>query len=641
MVYDSSLPLQPIIIITNNDGVEVARYEGEDVAVSPIQDFFPMSLEMHMGINSDHGYCSFMFNDSMQNFVDGTTQVNSTLQQQYNVQVYLGKNSGNTERWFYGKIFRTHILRPETDVMLQLVYCIGWGVRGVDRMSNIDHFQDRFNKSGTVLNADIGESGSPVTLTLTSHGLTNGEKIVISGTDTTPSLNGTHTVFEVTANTFKIEATVASRGSNNADWESDGTTLDDTDTSAKVSELVKKVWDDAESYAWVGMPAETDVDTSTLVADIDVKLSDLQESFQNWTHLMNRLVGASGAVFGINADRELFIHEYDSISSGMLVTNAVDSLRATNWDESKIMYPIGEFSWQVSSEGTGFNVLHGIGMELETIDINQTVQDSALSLHLKHNAFWYKPNQRYLSKIAIKLQRVGTPIEPLVIQICRATALESGAPRSEDVEVEFSVPISRLLEISDSVMEWVQIPFANTTLYSLNQYYILIKKNGTSASHTMQIGYDIGISYGYYDTDEIDGTWTIRNVLGNSIGIALRTYPTRNTRLMLIDTRQWNKQGRKPREKTIPFRDLPSVDSARKTLIGIAEFLCKPRRSFQNLTVTTPVNRIPTGQTIQFFDEFTGLDAKMVITGWTLRMSAIGLDNLGAREIDLEVDSFE
>lgn len=61
--------------------------------------------------------------------------------------------------------------------------------------------------SGTITNIAVGGI-----ITSASHGLTSGDKVVIAGTDSTPSLNGTQTVTVIDANTFSVPVSVTIAG---------------------------------------------------------------------------------------------------------------------------------------------------------------------------------------------------------------------------------------------------------------------------------------------------------------------------------------------------------------------------------------------------------------------------------------------
>ena len=61
---------------------------------------------------------------------------------------------------------------------------------------------------------------SPTVVTSTSHGLTNGDEIIITGSDSVPSINGKWNVSVLTANTFSLPIAVTGAGTVGTWWSS-------------------------------------------------------------------------------------------------------------------------------------------------------------------------------------------------------------------------------------------------------------------------------------------------------------------------------------------------------------------------------------------------------------------------------------
>lgn len=76
-------------------------------------------------------------------------------------------------------------------------------------VNDTDYFNTIDNKTGNITLATVA---SPTVITSTAHGLKNGRNITITGSDTTPSINGSHTVTVIDANTFTIDVAVSSPG---------------------------------------------------------------------------------------------------------------------------------------------------------------------------------------------------------------------------------------------------------------------------------------------------------------------------------------------------------------------------------------------------------------------------------------------
>jgi hypothetical protein len=77
-------------------------------------------------------------------------------------------------------------------------------------VADSDYFSVIDTKTGTSASVAVG-SGT-VTITKASHGIQNGRYVTLSSSTTTPSINGTYQVSNVTANTFDIPTTVTVTG---------------------------------------------------------------------------------------------------------------------------------------------------------------------------------------------------------------------------------------------------------------------------------------------------------------------------------------------------------------------------------------------------------------------------------------------
>jgi hypothetical protein len=99
---------------------------------------------------------------------------------------------------------------------------------------------DIANKSGTVSNISGLTEDSPTIITSPAHGLITGRVISITGSNSTPTLNGTHVVTVINANTFSIPVNVKNVGtSGNFSW----TTLDNDfrDIATCYNEIIRKL----------------------------------------------------------------------------------------------------------------------------------------------------------------------------------------------------------------------------------------------------------------------------------------------------------------------------------------------------------------------------------------------------------------
>jgi hypothetical protein len=134
--------LFPKILIHNLDGTLKYTYETSQIATSPTQDFNLNGIHIHLGINDDYGNATLEIEDNSNQLIE-TNNKKSKIKNQWSIQIYLGKNSSTLERWFYGKIFESEIIKSTPNKTLIRVTCVGWGVRLKERMTKIKRFQDK------------------------------------------------------------------------------------------------------------------------------------------------------------------------------------------------------------------------------------------------------------------------------------------------------------------------------------------------------------------------------------------------------------------------------------------------------------------------------------------------------------------
>lgn len=119
------------------------------------------------------------------------------------------------------------------------------------------------SKSGSVSNSTGMTTGNPTVITSTAHGLISGRIISISGSDSNPSLNGTHEVTVIDANSFSIPVSVLNVGtSGNFSWVTSDN--DYRDIKACYNEIIRKLnLDPGINYS-----NYSDIDTETTMESI-------------------------------------------------------------------------------------------------------------------------------------------------------------------------------------------------------------------------------------------------------------------------------------------------------------------------------------------------------------------------------------
>ncbi len=108
-------PSQPQIIITDTADVELYRYESKGLWPAGTQDFTVQGIDLHYGINDDHGTLGINISDDNAALTETDETQDCIIPRYSNIQLNLGKTLGGLNRWFYGKIMKTGVFRPNSE----------------------------------------------------------------------------------------------------------------------------------------------------------------------------------------------------------------------------------------------------------------------------------------------------------------------------------------------------------------------------------------------------------------------------------------------------------------------------------------------------------------------------------------------
>jgi len=133
----------PEVFIYDYDGVLQFTYQTSKTQASPTQDFRLTDLNMTIESNGAYGHCTLLLEDNAGSLIDTTLRRKCTIKREWDIQVYMGKDNGGLQRWFYGKVKSTTILRPGTATERIQVNCIGWGEVLKAKITRIKRNQDK------------------------------------------------------------------------------------------------------------------------------------------------------------------------------------------------------------------------------------------------------------------------------------------------------------------------------------------------------------------------------------------------------------------------------------------------------------------------------------------------------------------
>lgn len=551
--------LAPKIIITNNSDVTQYTFEPKYLFGSPTNTLGNLSdLELSLGINDNFGICNFVVQDHDNNLTDGTIRARCNIQRQHNVQLYLGKTSGTLQRWFYGKIFDTDVIRPGTNQQAILVQCVGWGV-------------------------------------------------VLRERDTRMIRNQAKT--------------------------SDGITLDSTDVNTKLYQLIKDVIQKRDHYLDENISLLSTI-TVNGVCDtcLDFNIANLNETYNTFAGTIQKLAASANTVWGVDWDRDLFVRDPAAHDSQFLFTNNLSAFRSQNWTSTKIAYlKKAPIVFKDSSLDGLYSFLHFYGPFNSKLDVKYEVTPDATN---NADDVWHAipivPTVDNIAKVAVRVNRTGTPANNWEIEIRGDDG--TGKPDPTDVRRHIVISKHKIQALGTTTPSpWLEIPLTDKLEITPNeQLFIVLRRNG-DVTNTVNIDYKSGTGT-YYDSP--DGvTWTVRTGAFN-----YRVYYAKRMLTTVEVIEAENQVG--IRERLFPVRadlELNTVIEAAKTAGAV---LGRERRSYEDIIISCPTDRIPLGKFCYIEDQFNGLNMKANIVGLKLEMHSKGDSHMGAEQITLQLDDY-
>jgi len=413
----------------------------------------------------------------------------------------------------------------------------------------------------------------------------------------------------------------------------DGVTVDATCTSTKVSELVKDIIEDTDHQADHGLDNSDLGITANNVQDIDVKLPDLQKSFATYATALSELSTSGNAMWGVDADRDLFLRDPGSVDSGFLFTNDLAGDTAQNWDSSRIGYLINASqSWRDSSFDGAYSILHGLGSN--TVKIDQQNSGSENAVRTSNTSFIgipFTPSTDNIGKIALRLGKTGTPTTPVTISVVGVNTSDSNSPKMTNLRKSITLDSNKVQSLSTSGA-WTELGLQEKINVEPDTPLMLVIDKYGDGSHNLTMDYRTGTGTFWTSADGVDGNWSSATGL-----FSMRDYSQKALQIILENTRAKAKYG--TREKVVNFNSGQEEGSAREALISAGEVLGLERRFYSQVTVSPPTLRIPLGQYCRIYDSKTGLAVKANIISTDIEMkSKAGETSIGANKVILGLE---
>lgn len=524
------------------------------------RDFNLTDLTVVIDGNGNMGNAILMIEDHANALTDTTKRKRSKIQRQWDIQIFLGKDAGTMQRWFYGKTLDTSVLRPGTAQQHLAMPCVGWGIVIKDRITKITRNQDKL---------------------------------------------------------------------------SNGIDLDNTDTKTRLDNLILDLFNKVEHQIDENLPKITSMSIITadtgLCADcLDIKVANVNESGNTYAGFISRLMGVAKTDWYIDKDRQLVVRDPDSHASGFLFTNNLSGIDAQNWDKNKLAYLKNELvGWDDSSFDTMYSWIHGFGHFLPVLDISEeTASNSSDNLDDEFIAIPITPTRDNIFKIAVKMNRTGTPPSPLEIQIRGDNA---GNPDPADIRRTIKISKEFLATLGTTTpSSFIEFPVKpKLEIVPNEQLYIVFPKYG-DVSNTVNIELTTGSGTYKVSTDDI--TWTTPT--GK---VSFRVWSAKRLFTSLENTILSQKLP-EPREKILSIRADLEEQSVREAMLAASEILGKERRVYEKVKIWAPTSPIPLASFCQIQDLKTGLDVEARVLSYKIELHGTDETRIGANQIELTLD---
>ena len=428
-----------------------------------------------------------------------------------------------------------------------------------------------------------------------------------------------------------------SRLTRNQAKESDGVTLDDTDDSTKICNLILDLFQDKDHYVDDNMPQLTNItaQTSTTGNGIEEaatsgKIANINYTVASFAQIISNLAGIANTTWHVNADRVLIVQDPESIDSGFLFTNDLASTVSTTWDATKLGYILNApLEWKDSSADMLVNFVHGFGHFAPALSASDGgTPDAADNLDTEWHAIPITPTADNIAKIAIRTIKTGTLTHESSVEIWGDTG--GSGPDPADVRRKIKLNHETLEALGTTTpADWFEIPLKERLdVTPGEQLYIVFPKYG-DASNTFSVNYEAA-SGTYWDST--DGT-TFTSRTGKP---AYRIYEAKRltTTVENIDATAVLPE---TRERIFPIRADLEEQTVRETLIQASTILGKQKRTYGKVIVSPVTSRIPLSTYCTMVDSKTGLDVKCNIVGIDLSANS---STQGVHKIELTLEAY-
>ena len=413
--------------------------------------------------------------------------------------------------------------------------------------------------------------------------------------------------------------------------QADGINLDNNDTAARASEIVKRIVTDTDILVSPGQPLGITVQG---VDALDIKLPDFVRRFQTLKLMISELAQAVGCVFGVDPEGDLFFHLRGGRSSGFLISNDHKSDMLETWaDRDKVAIASNSgYTAHESDVGVGYSTLIGLGAIHEEITSSRAPATTGTPLDLPDGtdtAFSFRLGRTQLSKVAVRLSRTATCTSTLLVSLVGSDTGSAIDP--DDIRGVAAIPPDRLNNelASDGTPSYIEVSFGREPLrvFPYADMHIIIA--GTADPVRLHRS---GSGTAQRRNSDSDAAWAA--ISGGAPHY--RAYAAETMHIIAQDTSRRSTQGHK--ETTIPLHDYPSEHSAIVAMEGMLGLVGSTRMVYDPIMISAPGTRPQPGSTLRLVDGFSGVDTHVEIIGH--RIGSTDAQKQIAETMEIEVEEW-
>lgn len=318
----------------------------------------------------------------------------------------------------------------------------------------------------------------------------------------------------------------------NGYWEqsktADGETLDVSDNSTLVEQIVKDLLQKSGSYITPGITAEDQgiVINSAYIESTNIRLPQFAVNAEMLEDKLAELDSIANTIHWVDADKNFHLAYHVNTMSGVLITDTPSNATALAWDQTKVGLMGRPVDIRITAE-SHMRRLFGLGGDQRKIDQSSETITNYSQTDTNYLAQKFTPRYRTCDMIGLYLAKNGSPSANITMQLIEDYG---GQPIGTTIR---RLDLAKADVSSSGKWNYFKI---GEELNTAKSYWILLEKNGTGTDYYKWYRAASGTATNGYSTNGSD--WTAPNGLiqTSSYAFAFRQYYTNPLLTILEDT---------------------------------------------------------------------------------------------------------